>query len=98
MTWRGERRRQLPPDWPARRRARLELDGQQCTALDSRGYRCTARATDVDHHVTPHDHRIEALRSLCDFHHKQKTQAEAQAARGAGPKRLRPRPKHPGLT
>lgn len=113
MTWQGKRRQELPPDWTQRRAARLELDGYRCTAPvivtdeavrsegvfppDMRVERCTNPATDVDHHVAPDRHDIKDLRSLCDPHHKAKTQAEAMAARGVGPTRLRPKRPHPGL-
>lgn len=114
MTWprTSARRAQLPPDWPARRKARLELDQYRCTApitvgqattesvagmADVRVERCPARAIDVDHDRHPADHRIEALRSLCAWHHKEKTQAEAQRARGVGAARLRKKQPHPGL-
>lgn len=89
MTWQGKRRKQLPTNWAAIRKQRLELDGYRCTATVERtnaemrmlgslttqrlvGDRCTARATEVDHHLNPDDHRLSSLRSLCQNHHEQR--------------------------
>lgn len=66
-------------------------------ALSGPGDRCPRRATDVHHELDAHDHRIEALRSLCAGHHKAETQREAQQAQGRGIARLRPKRPHPGL-
>lgn len=91
----SNRRDELPPDWPQRRQRVLDRDAHQCTWVEA-GVRCSARATDVDHAGDRMDHSEASLRSLCDPHHKRKTQAEAAAARAAKSRR-RPPPPHPGL-
>lgn len=88
----------LPPGW--RRQIRppvLERDGGQCTWVEDDGQRCTLRATDVDHIGDPNDHGPENLRSLCGYHHRKRTAAQANAAKGPAPSRRRPAEAHPGL-
>lgn len=97
MGWETSNRREhLPPDWPARRIARLELDGWRCTALMRDGTRCTERATDVDHHRGRDHHELADLRSLCSWHHDRKSSREGAAARQALRERRQPE-RHPGL-
>lgn len=91
----SDRRSELPPDWPRIRRRVLRRDGYRCTWVEV-GVRCSALATDVDHAGERMDHSDESLRSLCEPHHKAKTQAEAAAARAAKSRR-RPPPPHPGM-
>lgn len=75
----------LPRNWRALRTEVLRRDEGRCTwfpgseptGLDyrecySNPYRCTDRATDVDHILSPTDHRIEWMRSLCKRHHDAK--------------------------
>lgn len=106
------RRTELPPDWRSRiRPAVLNRDGHRCTWLDGhldggfvdylRGNydpaaRCTRRARDVDHALGRHDHRVEACRSLCISHHRQRTGREAAEGRARKRGQL-PVRKHPGL-
>lgn len=98
MAWpeRSRRHAELPADWPAIRTRILQRDGYRCTWTDN-GIRCTQRATDVDHINDRHNHTDSNLRSLCDWHHKQRTARQGVAARGHGPTRRRPTEPHPGL-
>ena len=64
--------------------------------------RCTRPARDVDHWGNRHDHRDEALRSLCGQHHdrrsaKQGARASAAVRSRTAPGRLRPTEPHPGV-
>lgn len=88
--WHHNNRRQLPPDWAARRRAVRERAGDQCEAVEN-GTRCTRQGSECDHAVHRDDHRIESLQWLCSDHHTEKTQAEARAASQA----IRAKGKHP---
>jgi 5-methylcytosine-specific restriction endonuclease McrA len=91
------RRSRLPTDWPRRRAHVLQRDGHRCTWHHA-GHRCPHPATDVDHIKPGDDHRLANLQSLCADHHRQKTQAEAQAARRAKASRARRPPEpHPGI-
>lgn len=109
MTWLGKRRNQLPSNWGAVRKARLEMDGYRCTALemhyDGRDEQnrsmyhsvpCTHPATEVHHINGPLDHRLSSLRSICRDHHQQETQAEARVARAKVARKRVTQP-HPGL-
>lgn len=97
MGWEtSDRRSSLPPDWRARRQARLQLDGFRCTATMRSGSRCHDRATDVDHHRGRDHHELEDLRSLCSWHHDRKSSREGAAARTPLSERRRPEA-HPGL-
>lgn len=96
-----DRKSRLPADWQARRRKRLRMDGYRCTSLDDKGQRCEATATDVDHHERGDNHSIFNLRSLCSWHHSQKSAREGNEAMRAAlakqKRRLRRVEKHPGL-
>lgn len=85
----------LPPDWDRLRKQQLEADGYRCRYVSpDTGQRCTAHATDVDHAGDADDH--DDLRSLCSWHHKQRTGRQGATS----PRRARasrPREKHPGL-
>ena len=75
----------------------LEQSPQGSTTL-----RCTYPAQDVDHIVNVANggsNSLDNLQALCDWHHKRKTQQEAQAARKAKGiyTERRAKPKHPGL-
>lgn len=92
MSWRTS---PLPKDWPRRRLRALERDGHRCTVV-TEGKRCTAKASDVHHIGDPTDHRLENLGSICAWHHKKETSAQANRAR----KRLtqkHPTERHPGI-
>ncbi len=100
--WSGsDRRSRLPKDWPKIRLRVLRRDGGQCTALTEAGERCVSTATDVDHIRPGDDHSMENLRSLCSWHHRQKSSREGAAAaharRRAIEQRFRRDEAHPGL-
>lgn len=97
MTTRWGTHRAAAP--PAIRRAVLERDGHQCTAIHDDGIRCTERATDVHHLIADADGGSPVpanLVSLCAWHHRRLTAAHAHATRW-NPKRKRETRKHPGL-
>lgn len=95
------RREELPKNWTQIRDRILRRDGHCCTYRNDYGERCHEPATDVDHIRPGSDHREHNLRSLCDYHHKQKSGAEGAAARAANRKRIAKRfrrnESHPGL-
>lgn len=96
MAWksRSSRTTPLPPDWHRRRAKRLKMDGYRCVHIrEDTGQRCTERATDVDHIGEPDDHHIEMLRSLCSYHHLQKTGSQG----GRRVRQKRKASEHPGL-
>jgi 5-methylcytosine-specific restriction protein A len=100
--WQGsDRRSRLPADWPKIRLRVLRRDGGQCTALTEAGERCDSTATDVDHIRPGDDHSMGNLRSLCSWHHRQKSSREGAAAaharRRAIEQRFRRDEAHPGL-
>jgi 5-methylcytosine-specific restriction protein A len=81
MPWSSSNRRaHLPPNWAGIRLAVLARDGGQCTVVDN-GQRCAQPANEVHHAVNRDDHRMEALVSICSWHHKKITAKEAAAAR-----------------
>jgi 5-methylcytosine-specific restriction protein A len=97
MTWAGSSRRaRLPKDWSARRRRVLDRDGWQCTWL-TQGWRCGAKATEVDHIVNDDNHDESNLRSLCHPHHVQATARQSADARRKLGTMRRPAERHPGL-
>lgn len=82
MPWStSDRKSRLPSDWRTRRKVVLDRCGGRCEYMRSSGKRCSNKATDVDHIVAGDDHSLENLQGLCSWHHRQKTQREAQAAR-----------------
>lgn len=103
MGWEtSDRRQHLPANWRAIRERRFKLDGYQCTALDANtDERCTGPAEECDHIGSRDDHSIEMLRSLCKWHHSQKTARQGARAAAARRKkmanRFRREEKHPGL-
>jgi 5-methylcytosine-specific restriction enzyme A len=100
MNWNTSTRgKRLPGDWKQLRQATLHRDAHQCVSPLRDGGRCPEPATDVDHITRGDNHALENLQSLCAWHHKRKTQQEAQAARAALPRVTEKRPtgKHPGL-
>lgn len=97
MGWEtSDRRARLPKDWDKRRLVVLERDGHRCRSIDVQGDRCPDRATEVDHVNAGDNHDVSSLQSLCAWHHRLKTNAEAAAARRRFPRR-RPPERHPGL-
>lgn len=94
MGWEtSDRRQRLPPDWNARRRRVLERDRGICHVCGLPG------ADQVDHVIAGDDHSDANLAAIhavpC---HRDKTTAEAAAARARQPRRQRPAERHPGLT
>jgi 5-methylcytosine-specific restriction protein A len=98
VAWQGsDRRRRLPGDWEARRRAVLARCGGRCEHRFPNGGRCPRPATDVDHIEHGDDHSLANLQGLCADHHKRKSSREGnatQAARRGLAKR--PPEEHPG--
>jgi 5-methylcytosine-specific restriction protein A len=92
--WQGSTRRsRLPTDWPERRRRCFARDRYTCRACG--GTRCGNRNLECDHIDGTDNHSLDNLQTLgADPCHREKTQAEALAART--PTR-RPRERHPGL-
>lgn len=88
----------LPKMWKAIRGNVLRRDGYQCTHLrEDTGLRCGERATDVDHIDDPDDHSHKNLRSLCGWHHNQKTAAQGGTAAAQKKKGRITRESHPGF-
>ncbi|MGK5730102.1 HNH endonuclease [Streptomyces sp. URMC 124] len=83
MAWStSTRRAQLPRNWAQLRAAVLLRDAHLCRWVRyDTGLPCFEEATEVDHRFDPHDHRPEALWSLCHWHHARKTAQEAAAGR-----------------
>lgn len=106
------RRDQLPSYWRTDTRPTvLQRDGHTCTwieGLDDGGFhaylagaytprdRCNERGNDVDHVGDPHDHRPDNARTLCSWHHNQRSSKQGNAAQRR-PSTKRPRAPHPGL-
>lgn len=79
--WQGsDRKSRLPPNWPALRKQRLELDHWKCRWIVN-GRRCGEPATDVDHIVPNDDDSMNNLRSLCSAHHRHKSGQEGARGR-----------------
>jgi 5-methylcytosine-specific restriction endonuclease McrA len=75
--WAGSTRRQrLPPDWDRRRRTVIDRD-PICRIC------ANALSAEVDHIAPGDNHDLENLQGLCKPCHRDKTQAEAAAARAA---------------
>lgn len=101
MAWATSTRRgRLPKDWPARRRRVLERDRYQCQHVrEDTGRICALPATDVDHRTPGDDHSDANLRSLCGWHHDQKSSREGAAAAERNRKAAVPAfTDHPGFT
>lgn len=74
--WRGDRRSELPADWPRRRLAVLERDGFRCQWSLGHDGKCGAPANQVDHVRRGNDHSLVNLRALCEEHHREKSSFE----------------------
>ena len=104
MAWQGsDRRKRLPSNWEALRRAALarcydeKLGKPRCEYRFPNGGRCPRPATDVDHVKHGDDHGLGNLQGLCADHHRRKSSREGnatQAARRESSKR--PPEEHPG--
>lgn len=102
--WEGSNRRaELGPEWHKTRQRVLTRDGGRCTfRLPRSGNRCPHPANQVDHidnsALGRMNHDLSNLRSLCEHHHKQVTQGQAQGARAQKKKASQRREEqHPGL-
>ena len=88
----------LPRAWKMIRANVLRRDNYQCVHIrEDTGQRCGARATDVDHIDSPDNHTHANLRSLCRFHHNQKTAAQGGTAAGQKYARSKYAEAHPGF-
>ena len=90
----SDRRSRLPSNWAELRVIVLRLCGRRCEWVED-GWRCAARATEVDHKRPGDDHSLDNLQGLCHVHHTAKTQREAAEARRR--RRYRPRETHPAF-
>ena len=105
MPWDSSRRRKDPPGWGKIRQAVIQRAMGQCeytppaSASPGNPQRCGFPGTDVDHIVNLAQGGTDDLNNLqllCQWHHKQKTQLEAQANRKRRTERI-PKEKHPGI-
>lgn len=98
MAWdrRSGTRRNLPKDWPARVKRCKAAAGGRCEKIMPSGRRCPRQGSEADHYGAPDDH--DSLRWLCEAHHKEHTQKQAQAARRKASGKPAPKPPrpHPG--
>ncbi len=85
----------MPPGWSKIRAAVLKRDRGECQA---RTWKCTGRATEVDHRGDPNDHRLAMLQSVCrDCHQVIGGQRSAAKRKAKGLTRKRPPEAHPGM-
>jgi hypothetical protein len=103
MTWKGERRADLPSNWsstivPAilNRDPTCQLHYPDEWQVASRTVHCTIISTEVDHRGDRRDHRSHMLRGVCHECHARRTREQSAQARGILG-RLRPGERHPGL-
>lgn len=102
--WKGsDRRRELPKDWPAIHARVLKRDHYRCQHVrEDTGRKCGRHANQVDHIVRPADGGTDDdrnLRSLCPWHHQQKSSSEGGIASAIARRERRDaaKPLHPGL-
>lgn len=85
----------MPPGWSRIRAAVLARDKRKCQAGT---YKCTGRATEVDHLGDPDDHRLEMLQSVCrECHQVLGGQRSAAKRKAKGRTRVRPPERHPSI-
>ena len=100
MAWENSRRSHVPA---ALRAACLARDGHQCVAILRDGSRCGGTEQLAADHIVNQAAGgptiLANLQTLCDWHHNQKTQGEAAAARRQQRPKVRPlnAGRHPGL-
>lgn len=97
MAWgvhRTDRRDTLPPDWPARRARTFERDGYRCVHIryDTERRCSETKNLECDHINDRGDHSLENLRTLCAFHHAQRSGRQGGAASAARKRRGFTRP------
>lgn len=96
--WEGSTRRaRLPHNWPKLRVQVMRRDQHTCQAVNEDGAPCGLKATDVDHIIAGDNHDLSNLQALCTWHHRQKTAAEANAAKIRIEPRSRKAEQHPGM-
>ena len=107
MPWNSSTRRKDPPGWSSLRRAVIERAQGQCehysepsdSSPTAMAIRCSFPGRDVDHIINLAQGGSDSLTNLqllCEWHHKQKTQAEAKKNRKPRSER-HPGEKHPGI-
>ncbi len=105
MPWESSRRRKDPPGWSAIRKQVIDRAMGQCEQplaprdLPQSTIRCSYPGTDVDHIINVArggTNDLANLQLLCPWHHKEKTQREATAARKIRTEQ-HPKEKHPGI-
>ena len=105
MPWESSNRRKDPPGWKALRQVIIARAQGQCEQtlhpmdLPGTTQRCGYPGRDVDHIINVAKGGTDDpsnLQLLCEWHHKQKTQAEAKANRVRRTER-HPGEKHPGI-
>jgi 5-methylcytosine-specific restriction protein A len=96
----------LPGNWRMIRNVVLRRDGYRCVWVDhdgTTGRRCPETGTgpggrlEIDHVGDPTDHRPDNLRTLCAWHHRQRTARQANAAKAPRPTKTREPERHPGM-
>lgn len=87
-------RRDLPADWHKRRQRCKRDAGGRCEWILPSGRRCPREGSEADHYGEPWEH--DKLRWLCTTHHKQRTAAQALAARTRGGTPKTETQRHPG--
>lgn len=94
----SNRRQELPDNWGELVKAVHARSGGRCEVVRSSGRVCGRPADGgVDHYLDPFDHRLEALKDTCHWHHSKKTAAEGNAAKALlKAMRKRPAEGHPG--
>ena len=100
--WEGSNRRsRLPSNWASIRRQVLSRDGYSCMHVRQDLMRlCLLPANEVDHiEQGADDDRMEALQSLCPYHHGQKSGREGGIASGIARRAAKKTGarRHPGL-
>lgn len=105
MPWESSTRRKDPPGWSSIRKLVIARAQGQCeylppaTGPHQTSTRCSYPGKDVDHIINLANggtDTLDNLQLLCDWHHKQKTQAEAKRNRKPRTER-HPGEKHPGI-
>lgn len=97
MAWgpKSGRTSALPRAWKMIRANVLRRDNWQCQWVrEDTGELCLAPATDVDHIDDPENHKHSNLRSLCGYHHRQRTAQQGGLANASKAKKPK---SHPGV-
>lgn len=91
MAWDSNHKRmkELPRDWPARRKAVIQRDRGLCVLCGSKG-------TDVDHIVRGMDHSLANLRLLCRSCHMKRTGSDGGRTKRSPKRKWKREEPHPG--